>query len=101
MTCAGRPARHWGIEAMPNTDDMHDMHDMRDVEQLARRVKELEIKTGFAEDLLEQLNEVVHRQQLQIERLAQQLGQLRQQLAEADADKGAFRSLRDELPPHY
>jgi SlyX protein len=90
-TCAGPPARHWGID------------DMQDADELARRVKELEIKTGFAEDLLERLNEVVHRQQLQIERLAQQLGQLRQQVAEADADadKGAFRSLRDELPPHY
>jgi SlyX protein len=76
---------------------------MQDADELARRVKELEIKIGFAEDLLERLNEVVHRQQLQIERLAQQLGQLRQQVAEADADadKGAFRSLRDELPPHY
>jgi SlyX protein len=83
---------------MQDLDDMDDMHGMR---QLALRVKELEIKTGFAEDLLEQLNDVVHRQQLQIERLAQQLGQLRQQVAEADADKGAFRSLRDELPPHY
>ncbi|WP_157122520.1 SlyX family protein [Bordetella flabilis] len=77
------------------------MQDMPDIDQLARRVKELEIKTGFAEDLLERLDEVVHRQQSQIERLAQQLGRLRQQAAEADADKGEFRSLRDELPPHY
>ncbi len=70
-------------------------------EDLARRIKELEIKSGFAEDLLEQLNQVVHRQQSQIERLAQQIGQLRRQIADTDDAKGAFRSLRDELPPHY
>lgn len=70
-------------------------------EDLARRVKELEIKAGFAEDLLEQLNQVVHRQQAQIEKLAQRIGQLRQQLADTDEAKGAFRSLRDEVPPHY
>ena len=70
-------------------------------EDLAQRIKELEIKSGFAEDLLEQLNQVVHRQQSQIERLAQQIGQLRQQIADADDAKGASRNLRDELPPHY
>jgi SlyX protein len=74
---------------------------MENAEDLARRVKELEIKAAFAEDLLEQLNQVVHRQQSQIERLAQQLGQLRRQVADEEAAKGVFRSLRDELPPHY
>lgn len=72
-----------------------------ETQDLSRRVKELEIKAGFAEDLLEQLNQVVHRQQSQIEKLAQQIGQLRRQLADSDDGKGAFRSLRDELPPHY
>ena len=71
-----------------------------ETQDLSRRVKELEIKAGFAEDLLEQLNQVVHRQQSQIEKLAQQIGQLRRQLADSDDGKGAFRSLRDELPPH-
>jgi SlyX protein len=70
-------------------------------EDLARRIKELEIKSGFAEDLLEQLNQVVHRQQSQIERLALQIGRLRQQIADADDAKGAARGPRDELPPHY
>lgn len=72
-----------------------------ETQDLARRVKELEIKAGFAEDLLEQLNQVVHRQQSIIEKMAQQIGQLRQQVADADQDKSGFRSLRDELPPHY
>ncbi|ARP81537.1 SlyX protein [Bordetella genomosp. 8] len=70
-------------------------------EDLARRIKELEIKSGFAEDLLEQLNQVVHRQQSQIERLAQTIGQLRRQIDDADNAKGAVRGPRDELPPHY
>lgn len=70
-------------------------------EDLARRIKELEIKSGFAEDLLEQLNQVVHRQQSQIEALARQIGQLRRQIADADDAKGASRGPRDELPPHY
>jgi SlyX protein len=74
---------------------------MEDAEDLVRRLTELEIKASFAEDLLEQLNQAVHRQQSQIERLAQQLGQLRQQVTDADDAKGSLRSARDELPPHY
>lgn len=74
---------------------------MENADDLARRVKELEIKAAFAEDLLDQLNQVVHRQQSHIERLAQQLGQLRRQVSEAEAAKGTLPSLRDELPPHY
>ncbi|OZI18516.1 SlyX protein [Bordetella genomosp. 9] len=70
-------------------------------EDLARSVKELEIKSGFAEDLLEQLNQVVHRQQSQIERLAQTIGQLRRQIDDAGDAKGGAGGPRDELPPHY
>jgi SlyX protein len=74
---------------------------MDEAHDVAARVKELEIKAGFAEDLLEQLNQVVHRQQTQIERLAQELGMLRRQLADAEDAKGVLGSPRDELPPHY
>jgi SlyX protein len=72
---------------------------MENSQDIVQRLTELEIKASFADDLLEQLNDLVHRQQLQIERLAQQLTQVRQQMA--DPDSGSFRSLRDELPPHY
>ncbi|AOB31133.1 SlyX [Bordetella sp. H567] len=75
--------------------------DTEGTQDLARRVKELEIKAGFAEDLLEELNQTVHRQQAQIEKLAQQIGRMRQQMADADEAKDAFRSPREELPPHY
>ena len=38
-----------------------------------RRLTEVEIKIGFAEDLLDRLNETVYRQQLTIERLQREL----------------------------
>jgi len=63
------------------------------------RLTELEIKLSFTEDALEQLNAVVVKQQAQIDLLMRQLNELRQQQPEAGAP--AFRSLRDDLPPHY
>ncbi len=63
------------------------------------RLVDLEIKASYAEDLLDQLNAVIVRQQQQIDALAQALGALRGQLAAAEPQMR--RSLRDELPPHY
>lgn len=67
------------------------------------RLTDLEIKASFTEDLVDQLNAVIVRQQQQIDALAAQLAQLRQlvQQQPLDGGSGAFRSLRDELPPHY
>jgi len=64
-----------------------------------QRLMELEIKASYAEDLLDRLNELVYRQQEQIDRLQRELAVLRHQLPEAGP--APFRSLRDELPPHY
>ena len=64
-----------------------------------QRLTELEIKASYSEDLLEQLNMTIYRQQLQIDALEHQLQQLRQQ--QAASHSGAPRNLRDELPPHY
>ena len=64
-----------------------------------RRLTDLEIKASFMDDLVDQLNTVVVRQQGQIDALVRELLQLRQQ-APSD-EPGGFRSLRDELPPHY
>lgn len=63
------------------------------------RLTELEIKASYTEDLLEQLNLTVFRQQQQIDGLLRQLAELKQQLPEPGP--GGPRSLRDELPPHY
>lgn len=64
-----------------------------------QRLTELEIKASYTEDLLDRLNEVVVRQQQQIDRLEREVAALRLQIDEAPA--AAFRSLRDELPPHF
>lgn len=68
--------------------------------ELAERLTELEIKSSYADDLLEQLNMTIYRQQQQIDSLVQQVAHLRQQSQNAGQD-GAARNLRDELPPHY
>ena len=67
---------------------------------LEQRLTDLEIKASFREDALDQLNAVVVRQQQQVDALLRELAQLRQQLPDADTPR-PFRSLRDELPPHY
>jgi SlyX protein len=68
--------------------------------EVDQRLTALEIKASFAEDLLDQLNLIVTRQQQQIDRLQREVVELRRQAAESVAAP-AFRSLRDELPPHY
>jgi len=62
------------------------------------RLTELEIKASFMEDTLDRLNEVIVRQQQQIDLLTRELLAMREQ---QPADPAAPRSLRDELPPHY
>jgi len=63
------------------------------------RLTDLEVKLAFLEDLVEQLNQVVIRQQGQIDLLVREVSRLRQE--GAAAEPAGFRSLRDELPPHY
>jgi SlyX protein len=63
------------------------------------RLTNLEIKASFTEDLLDKLDQIIIRQQDQIDRLIQEVRWLREQApAEGTA---ATRNLRDELPPHY
>lgn len=69
------------------------------VRALEDRVTRLEEKSAFADDLTEQLNEVIVRQQNQIDLLVRELTRLKQQAASSEAP--GFRSLREELPPHY
>jgi len=69
------------------------------VRALEERVTRLEEKSAFADDLTERLNEVIVRQQDQIDLLVRELTRLKQQAASSEAP--GFRSLREELPPHY
>ena len=64
-----------------------------------KRLTDLEIKASFTEELLEQLDQVIIRQQQQIDSLMREIAHLR--APSTDAGVGAPRDLRAELPPHY
>lgn len=66
---------------------------------LEARLAELEAKVALNEDLLEQLNRTIYRQQQHLDRLQQQL----RELDEAIDQSGPTERLRpaDEIPPHY
>jgi len=70
-----------------------------EADRTEQRLTELEIKSAFTEDLLDHLNATIVSQQRQIDLLLRELSALRQQ--QTDSQPTAFRSLRDELPPHY
>ena len=65
----------------------------------ANRLNELEVKIVLADDMLDQLNQTIFRQQQQIDALAQEIRSLRQQLPQDRNTSGT--ALLDELPPHY
>ena len=65
-----------------------------------QRLTDLEIKASFTEDLLDKFDQVIVRQQQQIDLLLREIAELRQGSSDA-AGSGVTRNLRDELPPHY
>ena len=67
--------------------------------RVEQRLVDLEIKASFTEDLLDDLNRLIANQQAQIDALIRRLDQMQDQAAAGET--GHFRSLRDELPPHY
>jgi SlyX protein len=72
------------------------MAQLTDVE---KRLTDLEVKASFTEDLVDHLNQIVASQQQHIDRLLLEVARLREQGGSGDSE--AFRSSRDELPPHY
>jgi SlyX protein len=68
--------------------------------EIEQRLINLEIKASFAEDTLDRLNEVIVRQQQQIDRLLHELAALKE-FGSANGEVPAARNLRDELPPHF
>ena len=68
-------------------------------DDVVQRLEALEIKASITEDLLDQLNMTIYRQQELIDRLTHEVIALRQQVPEGGGV--APRNLRDELPPHY
>jgi SlyX protein len=65
-----------------------------------QRLTELEIKASFTEDLLDQLDKVIVRQQQQIDALLREVAELKASPVR-DGDITTTRSLRDDLPPHF
>ena len=63
------------------------------------RLNEIEIKISYNEDLLDELNRTVFRQQQQIDALIAEMRTLRDQVRTAEPAEP--RNLRDEIPPHY
>ncbi|MEI6321461.1 MAG: SlyX family protein [Pseudomonadota bacterium] len=77
--------------------------DNTEAADIDERLMALEVKASFTEDLLDELNRTVARQQQQIEALARELVRLRgqvQEMGEQDAS-GDGTGSRQEVPPHY
>lgn len=70
-----------------------------DIDRLEARITELEIKAGFADDLIDELNRTVYRQQQRIDELQQELRALRLQIQ--NLPTGETRTPGEEVPPHY
>ena len=85
----------WGVSGRLLASNTFMAHP-HDIEQ---RLTDLEIKASFTEVLVDDLNQVIVRQQQQLDALLREVAHLRQQAPEGNM--GTFRSLRDELPPHY
>ena len=62
------------------------------------RITNLEVKLSFTEDLIEKLNQIVYKQQQQIEFLYRELKSIKEQ---ASSSGGGSGSLKDDIPPHY
>lgn len=63
------------------------------------RLTDLEIKISYTEDMVDELNRTIYRQQQQIDLLIAEFKALRDQVQSAAPIEQ--RSLRDDLPPHY
>ena len=70
---------------------------METLQHIDRRLTDLEIKSSYAEDLLDTLNQTIFRQQEQIDMLIREVRALRQQSAGAPSPRPA----QDDIPPHY
>ena len=65
------------------------------------RLMALEVKASFSEDLVDELNRTVARQQQQIEALARELVRLRGQVEAMGEREGGAGDPGQEVPPHY
>ena len=75
------------------------MTGMIETDTIDQRLTNLEIKATYTEDLVEQLDKIIARQQQQIDLLLREVKELRQPVADNISTTG--RILRDDLPPHF
>ena len=64
-----------------------------------QRLTNLEVKAAFSEDQLDQLDQVIVRQQQQIDALIHEVRALRER--QPEAGQAVLRQPGDDLPPHY
>ena len=64
------------------------------------RIVELEIKTAYQEDLLQELNKIVGQQQRQIDRLEATCRLLNERIKSLSVEGGSGEN-NEEMPPHY
>lgn len=71
--------------------------------EVESRLTGLEIKLSYTEDLFDQLDKVVIRQQQQIDALIREIADLRQPATDRAAAQARAQphGLRDDLPPHF
>ena len=81
------------------TDERTDERNEQRTEQRnEQRIDDLEIKASFSDELLEQLNAIVARQQMEIAALIREVQHLREQIPPR---QNLSTNLLQELPPHY
>jgi uncharacterized coiled-coil protein SlyX len=69
---------------------------------MEKRLENLEVLSMEQENTIEILNREVHRQQLQIQSLAQQLELLKTQISSINKEEQVTANVEDENPPpHY
>ena len=76
---------------------------IRTTDNTDERLTGLEIKATYTEDLLEQLDAIIVRQQQQIDRLVREVTVLRQSHEDSATSSRASgeQAPRDSLPPHF
>jgi SlyX protein len=69
---------------------------------MEEKLIELETKFSYQEDLLSDLNDIVAKQQLQLDELITEMSGIKEQLQDA-AERGSAEGHKeqDEKPPHY
>jgi len=64
---------------------------------LEKRIIDLEIKITYQEDLVNELNQIVTKQQYALEKLAKDIIELKLNASSGDGEGG----MKNERPPHY